>query len=399
MLQCLLLVLLSTLLPAAPDARAEEETCSITISAVGDCTLCRNQLMGYENSWEKAFHDYGSRYFLSKVRKLFQEDDLTIANLECALSDRAKPLHRFYRERYGTTVSKQYIHIGKPKYLAALTKGGVDAVSFANNHNIDGGLIGYTDTLDACDAQGVAVAAYDRLVRVERNGILIGIVSIDLTYCKNKTAERILRAGMADLNRDCDLIIACMHWGKNYERLPSETQKKFGHLCIDLGADLVIGCHAHILQGIERYRGRYICYSLGNFTYGGRGIPKDPDTMIVQQTFTFVDGELQVDDAIRVFPCKMSGSDWRNDYRPILCTGEASEQVITKLNNLSRRLGLHFDKDGFPRVEPETDTELPLPPVAEEPLQPAVIPEPILVMLGSTADRENLTRHNTGSAP
>ncbi len=370
------------LLPGVfPEARATEERVSVTISAVGDCTLCRNQLMEYERSWEETFHERGSPYFLGKVGKCFQEDDVTIANLECALSERAKPLQWFYRERKGTLSFKRYIHLGKPEYLAALADGGVDAVSFANNHNIDGGLNGYLDTIDACDARGLAIAAYDRVVRLERGGVRMGMVSVDLTYCSDQTAERVLRAGMADLNRDCDLIVACMHWGKNYERLPDKSQREFGHLCINLGADLVLGCHAHILQGVERYRGRYICYSLGNFTYGGRRVPKDPDTMIVQQTFTFVDGELQVDDEFRVIPCKMSGREGQNDFRPVLCAEEDAHRAIAKLNGLSENFGLVFGHDGRPLVTPETDTSIPSIPIASEPLKPAAIPEPICQQL------------------
>ena len=61
---------------------------------------------------------------------------------------------------------------------------------------------------------------------------------------------------------------------------------ELAHLAIDEGADLVIGHHPHVLQGIEKYKGKYIAYSLGNFCFGGNKNPQDKDTMIFQQTFT-----------------------------------------------------------------------------------------------------------------
>ena len=72
------------------------------------------------------------------------------------------------------------------------------------------------DALDACAAAGLPVAYYDTVVRCEVNGLTVGILSVDASYCSRETAEAYLRAGMADLNRDCDLIVACMHWGLNY---------------------------------------------------------------------------------------------------------------------------------------------------------------------------------------
>lgn len=59
-----------------------------------------------------------------------------------------------------------------------------------------------------------------------------------------------------------------------------------GRKCVDWGADLVLGSHPHVLQGIELYQGKFIVYSLANFCFGGNRNPKDKDTMIFQQQFT-----------------------------------------------------------------------------------------------------------------
>ena len=83
------------------------------------------------------------------------------------------------------------------------------------------------------------------------------------------------------------VIIVNFHWGIEKQYTPDENQKALAHLAVDEGADLVIGHHPHVLEGIEEYNGKYICYSLGNFCFGGNSTPSDTDSMIVQQTFSF----------------------------------------------------------------------------------------------------------------
>lgn len=258
----------------------------------------------------------------------------------------------------------------------------MDAVSFANNHNIDYGIKGFEDTLDACDAYNLPVAYYDNVVRMTVSGITVGILSIDATYCSLDVSEGYLRGAIADLRADCDLIIACMHWGQNYEFYPNDEQQYLGHLCVDLGADMVIGNHAHILQGVERYKGRYIFYSLGNFSYGGRAVPKDVDTMIAQQTFTFVDGKLVLDDNVTILPCWMSTRMDINDFCPIIVDGTTGNVIIDKVNALSDSFGTFFDAQGHPTMTPATETEREtwnISPYAENPPR---VPEIIYTLLG-----------------
>ena len=259
-------------------------------------------------------------------------------------------------------------------------------MSFANNHNIDYGLKGFTDTLDACDRYGIPAAYYDTLVRREISGLTVGVASIDATYCDLPTAVDYLRRDLADLRTDCDLIVACMHWGENYEQFPNDEQRALGHLCVDLGADLVIGCHAHILQGVERYRGRYIFYSLANFTYGGRAVPRDVDTLIARQTFTFVDGELQLDDNVTILPCWMSTRTDINDFCPILQSGDTGAAILDKVNALSEPLGLRFDPEGRPVVGHAEDAQRPPYEDPARPLEAHRVPEIIYTLLDTGGD-------------
>ena len=334
---------------------------SITITAVGDCTLGKNYKMSYKKSWGDLYSRKGAQYFLKKTASVFQADDLTIANLEGVLSASAKKRTKWmYNDRLGKRYRRDYWHLGKPVYLKALKTGGVDVLTFANNHNIDYGLKGFKDTVAACEKYGMPVAYYDTLVRCSVKGINIGIIAVDQSYCSRKTAEAYLRLGIARLKTDCQLIVACMHWGDNYKKRPDKDQKYLGHLCVNLGADLVIGTHAHIIQGVERYKGRYIFYSLGNFSYGGRLVPKDPDCMIAQQTFTFVDGKLEVNDDVRVYPCRISSKKNINNYQPVIKKGAAGRKIIKKINARSKKFGLKFKNNGRPSVSPAKNTKRPV---------------------------------------
>ena len=359
-----------------------EDVHTITISAVGDCTLGRNYKMAYKNSWDDCFSRYGAEYFLQNVADILHKDDLTIANLEGALSESATRQETFYRQKADRIDEKSYCHLGKPEYLTALMLGGVDAVSFANNHNIDYGLQGFKDTLDACDAFQIPVAYYDNVARIKVSGLTVGIVSVDATYCSLDVADKYLRNAISDLLTNSDLIIACMHWGKNYKKKPNDEQIYLGHLCVELGADLVIGNHAHILQGVERYKGRYIFYSLGNFSYGGRTVPADVDTMIAQQTFTFVDGILRIDDNVTILPCWMSTQTEINDFCPIIKTGPVGEAIIEKVNNLSEDFGTVFDKQGRSTMSPTDDTERKTIDVSSYEKAPDRVPSIIYTLLG-----------------
>ena len=86
------------------------------------------------------------------------------------------------------------------------------------------------------------------------------------------------------------IIIASFHWGIEKEYYPNSTQKSLGRCAISSGASLVLGHHPHRLQGIEKYKGRYIVYSLGNFCFGGHNNPNDKETRICQHTFYVENG-------------------------------------------------------------------------------------------------------------
>jgi poly-gamma-glutamate synthesis protein (capsule biosynthesis protein) len=143
-------------------------------------------------------------------------------------------------------------------------------------------------------------------------------------------------------------VFACIHWGEEKVYEAGDDQRTMGRWCIDQGYDLVLGSHPHVLQGIECYNGKYIVYSLGNFCFGGNRNPDDKETMIFQQTFTFADGVLLDDTtAIRAIPCRISSTTSKNDYCPIVLTGDEAAELIGHLNGYSAEFGIAFDNEGY----------------------------------------------------
>lgn len=319
-----------------PTQAAEAKTVSITVTATGDCTLGTTQKQGYSGSFDEEYDkNGGADYFFANVRDIFKEDDLTLINLECSLTTSTDRQEKLWNLK------------GKPEYIDIITGSFIEAVSMGNNHRLDYGESGLKDTVDLLENAGIIYAYDDIIGRFETKGITIGYVSVNEHY-DGTQVEKFLQEGIARLKEEnTDLIIACCHWGIEGTSRLDDYQMELGYKCIDWGADLVIGNHPHVLQALNVYQGKYIVYSLGNFCFGGNRNPKDKDTAIFQQTFTFMDGELQTDDNIRIIPCSISSVKNRNNFQPTPATGSEAERIIEKINGYCKEFGLSFDTDGY----------------------------------------------------
>ena len=309
---------------------------TITISAVGDVTLGNYPEQSYGYSLHETYDQtQNPAYFFENVYDIFSSDDMTLVNLEGVLTNAEE-------KREGQT----YCLKGRPEYIDILTQGSIEAVSMANNHRLDYLKQGSDDTVAVLEEAGITYA-YDKNIGIyEVKGIRIGYVSVnELEW--GAGVETLVEEGIGRLKEEqVDLILVCCHWGIEREYYPEDYQQVLGRKCIDWGADLVIGHHPHVLQGVEEYKGKFIIYSLGNFCFGANRNPEDKDTMIFQQTFTFIDGQKQEDKNIRVIPCSISSVSSRNDFKPTPAAGEEAKRIINKLNEYSREFGVQFDEFG-----------------------------------------------------
>lgn len=308
---------------------------SITISAAGDCTFGSDKSspssVNFYSVYNKQKND---SYFFQNVKKYFEQDDLTLVNLEGTLTTSE------------TRMDKTYAFRGDPSYVNILKEGSIEAVSFANNHCQDYGESSYTDTINTLKDAGIKYASYDKVSTYQVNDKKIGMVAVNgllgLDYSKNLIASGIKKLK----KRNADLIIVSIHAGVEHTNVLNTVQKQLGHYAIEKGANLVLGHHPHTLQGIEKYQGAYIVYSLANFCFGGNTNPVDKDTMIFQQTFTFENDTLKKDDNVRIIPCRVSSTTAINDYQPTPLKGDERLKIIQKLNTFSKPLGVQFQENG-----------------------------------------------------
>lgn len=307
--------------------KRKNKTVSFTISAVGDCTFGTDENFAYEGSMPAKYDEVGDfNYFFENVKSVFEADDLTIVNFEGTLTDSTN------RE------DKQFAFKADKSYEEILTDGFVEAANLANNHSKDYGEQSYNDTMDALDEAGITNFGYDRVAIKKVKGIKVGLVG---TYvlADGLGVKDSMEKNIQDLKDEgAQVIIASFHWGEEKAEYPNEVQVELAHAAIDAGADLVLGHHPHVLQGIEQYKGKNIVYSLGNFCFGGNMYPSDMDTMIFQQTFTLKGGKLQEDNVTNIIPCSISSVEDYNNYQPTPAAGEKETEILNKITQRSQGL-------------------------------------------------------------
>ncbi len=206
-----------------------------------------------------------------------QADDITFMNNEFTISDRGTPM-----------ADKYYTFRAAVKNTALYNTLGVDVVSLANNHAYDYGKDAFLDTLDALEQYNVdAVGGGETLDEAMKpmyyivNGRKIAYVAASraekykLTPEATENSPGILRCYdtakflqvIRTAEANSDFVIALVHWGTEYSAELEDVQVSTARDYIDAGADLIVGAHAHQLQGIEYYKGKAIFYNLGNFWF------------------------------------------------------------------------------------------------------------------------------------
>lgn len=313
-------------IPATPTPTPEPV--SILVTAAGDCTFGKDEHADYSTSMPAKYDEVGTfDYFFDNVRGIFENDDLTMVNFEGTLT--------YSEDRY----DKTYAFKADPSYVQILSGSSVEAANLANNHYQDYGYDSYTDTIHYLEEAGIATFGHDRYAVVDVKGIKVGMIGFLEIFDGMDTQYPMLEMLEKVKAEDPDLIIVHLHWGDELSKEPTDIQVALGRMAIDNGADLVIGHHPHVIQGIEKYNGKYICYSVGNFCFGGNAHPTDPDCMIVQQRFTFQNGELIESGDIVTIPCRVSSSYSINNYQPTPLEGDEKERVQNKIDERSALVG------------------------------------------------------------
>lgn len=290
-----------------PTISSPPRTSKVDLNVVGDIMAHTPQLKAQYNS---ANNSYSFENNFKYVKSYIEKSDFSIANLETTLAGPKTPY-------------TSYPTFNSPDALAdALKYAGVDIISTINNHSFDKGDLGVERTLQILREKGFDTigtfndSQSNKHIVKNINNIKLGITSFSYGELKgnskflngiqisNKSKDKMNIFDMYDPNlafdtinktlenmKDTDLQVVIIHWGNEYQRMPSEFQKKLAQLLSNSGVDIIIGSHPHVIQPIEMIKSKdgqtetLVIYSLGNFLSNQRkeilGSPYTEDGLIV----------------------------------------------------------------------------------------------------------------------
>lgn len=223
---------------------------------------------------------HGPGYPLGPIAPLLRDADLSIVNLECAITASNHLWHG---------APKAFYFGAPPEAVLSLTGAGIDAVSLANNHALDMDVRGLIDTVAALDQHGIrhagagdTLAEALRPIVLDRAGLRFGMVSFcdhqedfaagehhpGIAYLDLDDEQAALAAFSAALaplqEAHVDWPILALHWGPNMVWRPSQQLRKLAHAAIDMGWRILFGHSAHVFHGIEIRNGCPIIYAAGD---------------------------------------------------------------------------------------------------------------------------------------
>jgi poly-gamma-glutamate capsule biosynthesis protein CapA/YwtB (metallophosphatase superfamily) len=216
--------------------------------------------------------------FVGPFSTALRDADLAIGNVEAAITGR------------GAALDKEFAFRASPSIVDALVSGGIDVLSVANDHALDFGPEGLAETL-TLESEGApligvgrnedeAYAPFVREVGGHRIAVIAATQVIDADRISDWTAQDD-SAGVAsakrsdrlveeveDVRSEADTVVVFLHWGTEAEDCPNRNQQELAETLVEAGADVVVGSHAHRLQGAGRLGDGFVGYGLGNFLFG-----------------------------------------------------------------------------------------------------------------------------------
>lgn len=312
------IVLLNILLRAA----------SITITATGDL------MMG---SWvQDMIMEFDYEYPFKNIDSIFQNSDIVFTNLEAPFG------------QDGEAFPKAYTFQVHPDLINVLTAGTINLVSLANNHIMDFGITSLVKTMDLLQDNNVYFAGAGLNLSQAREPALfqikekrIAFLAYSLTFPEEFWAtdssagtcfpyHTFVYDDIRKLKAENDLVIISCHWGEELMDMPKKYQVELAHNMIDVGADIILGHHPHVVQGIERYNNKLVAYSLGNFVFGSYS-KSATESFILK--INWEDEELN---SCEIIPINVFNEEV--EFQPTPLTGGKKKLFFEALNKLSAEL-------------------------------------------------------------
>ena len=297
---------------------------TFTITVTGDTTLgSTDDLRKRDDCFENVYAEKGAGWFFSGTRDLFDSDDMTLVNFEGTITET------------NAKKDKKFNFKAPAEYVDILTLGSVEATNIANNHIVDYGDAGEADTIAALENADIVVSGNGKLGIFEKDGVKVGMTGYCFPY-KNESKD-ISKDVKALREAGCQIVIASFHWGSEYREDFTREQRAIGRQAIKAGADIVVGHHPHIVQGIEQYDDTYILYSLGNFIFGGNVDPDDRDAYAARLTFTVYEESCDAPE-VTIVPLRLTALKDGTDYRPVLAEGNEADRIVNRVLKRSSKM-------------------------------------------------------------
>lgn len=294
---------------ASLTAEEKEET-TFTMTALGDI-MCHNTQ--YWDAYDKNTDSYDFSYVFENVKDYIANNDISIANIETSFAGK----DRGY---------SNYPTFNSPDELAYNLKDtGLDIITTAGNHCLDMGFSGLSRTIDVLDKAGFKhLGTYktqedqDNILIQDVKGVKIAF--IDYTYgtngipvpegkdfCVNLIDKDLIQKHIkAAKDQDVDMIVACMHWGVEYQTTSNSEQEELADFLFKNGVNVIIGNHPHVLEQMEKRtvqlddgttRDGFVIYACGNFICD-QNAQNTRNSIILNLTITrHSNGEITIDKA------------------------------------------------------------------------------------------------------
>ena len=318
----------------------EPEPITFTLTAIGD-VMCHNTQ--YWDAYQKETNTYDFSYVFDDIKFDIQKSDISVASLETC----------FAGEERGYS---NYPTFNSPDSLAYSLKDiGIDVLSTAGNHCLDMGFDGLSRTIDVLNKADIShLGTYktqeerDKILFKYTKGLKVAFINYtygtngipvpsDKPYCVNLIDKDLIKKDIESAkSQNADVIVACMHWGTEYQTSPNNEQKDLADFLFQNGVNIILGNHPHVLQPFEKRtvtledgstQDGFIIYALGNFICD-QNAENTRNSIILNLSITKqVDGSITVDNI---------------DYIPIYMYKNPSKTIQKmKVLNIEKTLSLY----------------------------------------------------------
>lgn len=318
----------------------EPKPITFTLTAIGD-VMCHNTQ--YWDAYQKETNTYDFSYVFDDIKFDIQKSDISVASLETC----------FAGEERGYS---NYPTFNSPDSLAYSLKDiGIDVLSTAGNHCLDMGFDGLSRTIDVLNKADIShLGTYktqeerDKILFKYTKGLKVAFINYtygtngipvpsDKPYCVNLIDKDLIKKDIESAkSQNADVIVACMHWGTEYQTSPNNEQKDLADFLFQNGVNIILGNHPHVLQPFEKRtvtledgstQDGFIIYALGNFICD-QNAENTRNSIILNLSITKqVDGSITVDNI---------------DYIPIYMYKNPSKTIQKmKVLNIEKTLNLY----------------------------------------------------------